>query len=284
MGLFSKLTSKETCVLCGKEVGALHRSKLKTGEYICNECNAKCSGFIRASEMNKEEVEEHIAFMETRNRIYTELFKDAKKSCYPEHSNNYELVFADELGMLAIVNKKHRRVNTEVLRYDEIERYEPYRETMDQDGKEVLKEEGVILHPVPANTTVVRDENGKGLRPHPYINHEMKLAFRTDEKERSYVEGAIARLDGVFGVHDNATALFAFHSTQEKREIDAGRKMAGMFGTALKAAVKGEVDEDAVKEQFEDAKTAANLAETGGMSRFTDAADKAEEKVGGYAK
>ena len=37
MGLFSK----EACVFCNTEVGMLKRSKLKTKEYICNECKRK---------------------------------------------------------------------------------------------------------------------------------------------------------------------------------------------------------------------------------------------------
>ncbi len=37
MGLFSK----ETCVLCGSEVGSLSRTKLNNGNFLCSECVAK---------------------------------------------------------------------------------------------------------------------------------------------------------------------------------------------------------------------------------------------------
>lgn len=43
MGLFSK----EACTFCGKEVGMMHRSKLATKEYICNECRNKTNAFAR---------------------------------------------------------------------------------------------------------------------------------------------------------------------------------------------------------------------------------------------
>lgn len=50
MGLFSK----ETCEFCGKEVGALKRSKLATKEYICNDCRKKVNYFARMDYTSKE--------------------------------------------------------------------------------------------------------------------------------------------------------------------------------------------------------------------------------------
>lgn len=37
MGLFSK----ENCIICGSEVGALNRTKMDDGSYICSNCVAK---------------------------------------------------------------------------------------------------------------------------------------------------------------------------------------------------------------------------------------------------
>ena len=50
MGLFSK----ETCVFCGTEVGALKRSKLATKEFICNDCKRKTNYFARMDYTSKE--------------------------------------------------------------------------------------------------------------------------------------------------------------------------------------------------------------------------------------
>lgn len=49
MGLFSK----EACTFCNTEVGMLKRSKLKTKEYICNECKRKTNYFARMDYTSK---------------------------------------------------------------------------------------------------------------------------------------------------------------------------------------------------------------------------------------
>lgn len=53
MGLFSK----ETCVICGKKAGALSRIQLKSGEYICTDCQKLGNPFFRLAYMTREEVE-----------------------------------------------------------------------------------------------------------------------------------------------------------------------------------------------------------------------------------
>lgn len=42
MAFLGKLFSKESCVICGTDVGALHRKKIADG-IICKECASKCS-------------------------------------------------------------------------------------------------------------------------------------------------------------------------------------------------------------------------------------------------
>lgn len=54
MGLFSK----ETCVFCGTEVGALKRSKLATKEFICNDCKHKTNYFARMDYTSKENAQQ----------------------------------------------------------------------------------------------------------------------------------------------------------------------------------------------------------------------------------
>ena len=268
MGLFGKLFSKEACAFCGKEVGAMHRSKLKGGEYACNECAAKCSEFVRLSEMDKAAVEEHIRFMEKRNGIYDKLFNGKPQDTYFNNRRNYGLAFCDELGMVAIINFKNRRQNTEVLRYDEIASYEPYYEKTAEDGKEVFKE-------------MMNDDAVKrGMRQHPYITRDLRLCFRTDEKERDYADNAAAQLDTIFGVSDGKRGLFQFGPTrEEKRQIEAGARMAGMLGSVIKGAVTGDADEEKLAQQFNDAGAAADAANTGGLSKYTKAADAAEAQV-----
>jgi hypothetical protein len=277
MGLFGKLFSKEACVFCGNEVGAMHRSKLKGGEYACNECAAKCSEFVRLSEMDKDTVEQHIKFMEKRSGIYDNQFKGKAQDTYFNNRRNYGLAFCDELGMVAIINFKNKRKNTEVLRYDEIASYEPYYENTTQDNKEVFKESGIILRVLPAGRMMSDADSKRGMRQHPYITRDIKLCFRTEEKEQDYADNAAAHLDNIFGVNDGKRGLFQFGMTkEEKRQVEAGAKMAGLIGSAIKGAAAGSVDEEKLKEQFMDAGAAADAANTGGLSKYSNAADAAE--------
>ena len=280
MGLFGKLFSKEACVFCGNEVGAMHRSKLKGGEYACNECAAKCSEFVRLSEMDKDTVEEHIRFMEKRSGIYDRLFNGKAQDTYFNNRRNYGLAFCDELGMVAIINFKNKRRNTEVLRYDEISSYEPYYEKTTQDGKEVFKESGIVLRVLPAGRMMNDTDKQRGLRQHPYITRDIKLCFRTDEKEQDYADNAAAHLNNIFGVNDGKRGLFQMGMTrEEKRQVEAGAKMAGMLGSVIKGAVTGNVDEEKLAEQFKDAGAAADAANTGGLSKYSKAADAAEAEA-----
>lgn len=54
MGFFKNLFSKQTCVICGTEVGALSRKKLQDGNYICKACEKNCSAFLDASRFDTE--------------------------------------------------------------------------------------------------------------------------------------------------------------------------------------------------------------------------------------
>lgn len=64
MGFLKNLFSKKVCALCGKECGAMSRTKLKDDQYICDDCGNKCSKYVRLSRMTLDEVRGHIAYME----------------------------------------------------------------------------------------------------------------------------------------------------------------------------------------------------------------------------
>ncbi|MDO4961196.1 MAG: DUF4428 domain-containing protein [Eubacteriales bacterium] len=51
MGLFSK----ETCAVCGKQVGALSRTKMKSGDYICGDCPKKLTAFIQPNQITLDD-------------------------------------------------------------------------------------------------------------------------------------------------------------------------------------------------------------------------------------
>ena len=63
MGLFSK----ESCILCGNEVGAMNRTKLNNGTFICSDCVSKTHisngwGLDTLKSSSLEKIKERISF------------------------------------------------------------------------------------------------------------------------------------------------------------------------------------------------------------------------------
>ena len=291
MGLFQKVFGKETCTLCGNECGMMHRTKINGGEYVCSECARQCSKYVRLSEMDKQQVEGHIEYMKRQEKLYQELFVDAKRDTYPSPVTKQGISFADELGMFTIVERSDptNKVNHELFRYDQVAHYERYVETekSSEAGKpDVFKEDGVkirLLNPRD-NVGLDMDKSRKGLRAHPYIKHEIKIVFRTSERDTDYSDNAVHHFDYIFGVHDDETALFSFRgSKNQQREFKAQVDIAKTALGAFKAVKDGTLNEDneALKEQFSAMQQSTAEAQTGGMSIYTQRADEAEEKING---
>ena len=53
MGLFSK----EVCFNCGNKVGALSRIKLKSGEFLCTDCQKLGNPFIHIAYLTRDQAE-----------------------------------------------------------------------------------------------------------------------------------------------------------------------------------------------------------------------------------
>jgi hypothetical protein len=74
------LFSKESCVLCEKEAGALGRTKLTdkgSKLYICNDCvKTKLSPYVLPGYMSKADVDGHLVQREKDAEIYEQYFKD----------------------------------------------------------------------------------------------------------------------------------------------------------------------------------------------------------------
>ncbi len=131
MGLFGNLFSKQTCAICGTEVGALSRSKLKDGNYICNKCRKNTSGYFQPKQYDLESTKLHLAYMEKMNELYEKeyasLNKSQKKSFGLIGANT--ILFADELGMFEIINSTTKKSDKkELWRYDQIETFGQYEE------------------------------------------------------------------------------------------------------------------------------------------------------------
>ena len=129
MGFFSNLFAKQNCAVCGKECGTLHRSKLRDGQFLCDDCGNKCSKYIRLSELTLDEAKEHMEYMARMKRVFDEVFDktEFRVNAYPSTPTQMGLVFCDELGMLYIDDRTGGRGKMpELIRYDQIASYEEY--------------------------------------------------------------------------------------------------------------------------------------------------------------
>ena len=291
MGLFSK----ETCALCGKEVGALKRTKIQNKEFICNDCDDGCSTFIDLYKLNKDEIVQHIEHMKKLEKLYNEVFvPSSKKSSYPSSPRDFGIIFADEVGMFQVMTSSSGgRHAKELFRYDQVAGYEGYTDTSSNstNGKEEIKEAGVkITFLDPRGQQFA--SNNKGLRPHPFVEKEIKIVLASRPRERDYesaenmVSSVVRKFDYIFGVNDDSTALFSIRgSKNQQRKMQAGSDML-KGGIAMIKAAKAqkageEVDQEAVQAQLQQAADSASDAQTSGLARYSRAADEAEQRAWG---
>lgn len=290
MGIFQKIFGKEQCTLCGAECGALHRTKIKGGEYVCNDCARKCSAYVRLSEMDKAEVDGHIEYMRRQEQLYQQLFVNARLETFPTGVTKQGITFADELGMFTIIDRMSgkNKVNHELFRYDQVasyERYEEMNKPTEPGQPETLKERGIKLRLYGAADHIEMDEttSRRGFRSHPYVRREIKVVFQTSDNGTDYTDNAVAHFNAIFGVHDDENALFSFGmNKKEKRDLMGAIAFAKTAGTAVKVARDGEASlTDEKKAELQQQMNAMQDAQTGGLAEYTRRADAAEDKVFG---
>lgn len=289
MGFFQNLFGKKTCTLCGAECGVMHRTKIKGGEFVCSDCVRKCSAYVRLSEMDKAEIENHIAYMERQEKLYQEKFSKAKVETFPTGVTKQGIQFADELGMFTIVDRTNaaaNKVNHEMFRYDQVagwEAYEEYDQPSEPGKPKVFKERGIKIRLVGPTERIDSnsDMGKKGLRPHPYVKREIKLVFNTKESDTDYTDNAVAHFNFIFGVHDSEKGLFSFGmSKQEKRDLKGAVAFAKTAAAAMKAAKEGEGSlTDEKKAEIEQNMHDMEDAQTGGLAEYTRRANAAEESI-----
>jgi len=284
MGLgdfFKKTFGKQTCAFCGKEVGMMSRDKIKNDEFICSDCKRTCSRYIQVYRLTKDELLGHMEYMKRQGKL-VESMENLKARRVPS-AGRQGILFYDEAGMFRIydVDQDHRYA-MEMIRYDQVAKYEPYIDEAEPDepGKEkVFGECGVKLTLVGGMDDLTRMP--KGLRAHPYITQEITVKVNDRDKHIGEldVNQIISHFNTIFGVNDDTKGLFSFGPTkQQKREGEALKAMGGMFGAAIKAAKTGEVPEEAAA-KVADAMNKVDDAATSGLAKYTRLADEAEEKI-----
>jgi len=293
MGLgdfFKNIFGKKTCAFCGGECGMMSRTKIKGDEYICSKCDDMCSNFIRKSRFTKPELEGHMEYMKRLDRIYNEVILPniKKHESYPSATQRQGIEFFDDFGMFRIIDgsRDHKdRYPTELFRYDQVASYKPYYEEAEPEeaGKpKVFHEGGIIIRLVGALDDTTKMQ--KGLRAHPYITEEIKVCFATNDREKEnylkYAENAIHHFDYIFGVHDDEHALFSFGMNEkEKRDLKAAVAFTKTAFDAVKVAKNGGEMSEEKKTEIMENMNAIDDAQTGGLAKYTRAADAAEAKI-----
>ena len=259
----------------------LKRDKIKNDEFICSDCKRTCSRHIQVYRLTKDELLGHMEYMKRQGKL-VESMEGLKERRVPS-AGRQGILFYDEAGMFRIydVDNDHRYA-MEMIRYDQVAKYEPYLDEAEPDepGKEkIFGECGVKITLVGGMDDL--SQMPKGLRAHPYITQEITVKVNDRDKHIGEldVNQIIGHFNHIFGVGDDTKGLFSFGpTTQQKREGAALKAMGSMFGAAIKAAKTGEVPEDAAA-KVADAMNKVDDAATGGLAKYTRLADEAEAKI-----
>ena len=293
MGLgdfFKNIFGKKTCAFCGGECGMMSRTKIKGDEYICGKCDDMCSFHIQKYRFTKDELRGHMEYMKRSDRIYKEVILPnvQKHECYPSATSRQGIEFFDDFGMFRIIDgskDNKEQYPKELFRYDQVASYEPYYEEAEPEeaGKpKVFHEGGIIIRLVGALDDTTKMQ--KGLRAHPYITEEIKVCFATNDREKEnylkYAENAIWHFNKIFGVHDDEHALFSFGMNEkEKRDLKAAVAFTKTAFDAVKVAKNGGEITEEKKAEITENMNAIDDSQTGGLAKYTRAADAAEAKI-----
>lgn len=281
-GFFKKTFGKQNCAFCGSEVGMMSRTKIRNGEFICNECSHCCSAWIQRYRFDKDELLGHMEYMKRQAKLFDKLEGKFNLSV-PTSGVKQAIEFYDDYGMFRIRDRdQDKKYPKELIRYDQVAKYEPYCDESEPDepGKEkAFGECGVKLTLVGAAQDLSRLP--RGMRAHPYIIEQIKVCINDRDKRIGMmdVDHIIMHFDQIFGVHDDTKGLLSFGPTQkQKREMDAAKAMGGMFGAAVRAARSGELAAGDAGSVMEAMNKVSNAA-TGGLAEYTRRADAAENMI-----
>lgn len=209
MGLFGNLFSKQTCGVCGKEVGALARLKLKDGKYVCRDCGKNASAFFNVGHHDLESTKKHLAYMEKANELYQKEFEnlDKEQVDYCNHHGSYKIGFVDSIGMFAVLTPETKRRNKkELFRYDQIDSFGPYTEMNSmnrKEGERAIKEYGVLIKMRCAEDFArmnASEAEKKMMHPHAI---EIKIPIQHNVDNPSGGDRIFAHLGAIFGGKKN---------------------------------------------------------------------------------
>lgn len=254
MGLFSK----EACVFCGTEVGMLKRSKLQTKEYICNECKKKTNPFARMDYTSKDNAQH---MMDTLAQEATDFeasfdsaenrFQSAERSFSTWNLGSHRVQYRcnTRLGAFQIILENHSSYkHIPVFHFDMMIPYQfdngnpqlsdmRKHEIMDESAEYVTVKEETDMDGKLTGCTVIIPYNDTCIR-------EIKLrASISDESGKNAFYDLAERINSDRKVWIDRGIFDA--ERKNKMQI---RNLGDTAAAALKAAVKGENVQEAVKQ------------------------------------
>lgn len=288
MGIFSKMFSKEPCQICGKEVGALSRVKLRDKLYICSDCRKDTSAFFKPELYTIDEVKKHIEYMKKQNELYNKEFATLSDKQVQRivHFGYSGISFADELGMFEIITPETKKRNyKELFRYDQIKDYKPYGKENTQTGENMKKyaETGIRIVMNCANGADGMSYSEEARKfMHPYAS-EFVLPVA---KNVDHIDAGLAKhhLNKIFGRPDETVfghIKEKFTGTsQDQNKFEAIGNALGGFSDMVKGKASGnEADVDSGKAKLEMAMGNATAFLTENRSKYKEIADEVETRA-----
>lgn len=270
MGLFSK----ESCTFCDAQVGMLKRTKLKSKEYICNDCKRKTNYYARMDYTTREAAQSMMETLPLEEAEFEKSFDNA--------SNRFESAERSWTTWHIGSDTIHYRCNTRTggfqLRTGSCDSYEsipvfwfdrvmPYEFSSQGDDFFAGSRRTEMLNQDAAYVTleVSKDDEGKPERCSVTIPYdvetirEIRLQLDADSQERlDQVQDFVNRLN-----EDRRVCLRKALHTQEQQEKMHLRNLGDTAAAAIKAAAKGEDVTEALKEGIQ----TANAIEEGKVRR-----------------
>ena len=249
MGIFSKLFSKEICVICGKEVGALSRTKLKDETYVCFDCTKECSYLFKPVLYDLEGFKKHIEYMKFQDELYNyyKSIDDSHKIIGMKDLFT-GVIFCDEIGMFEVINSKSRNAkHKELFRYDDIMDFKMYGVENPEGTPHKYKEVGIKIKMLTNNISIGGDYHTKNY-VHKYADEfTIPLLSATDSidsiannlacKHLNLIMGIA--IDGKLGVYGDKVVRTEYRKIEEINRLfnrdkysqaadDTERKILGM--------------------------------------------------------
>ena len=294
MGLFD-FFKKQECSFCGNKVGVLGRDSLsnKTG-FVCKECKLKCSPLVKVGSFTKDQLEEHMKYMEKQDVLFEKAFAELDKDKIEKFMCiNTGLEFADDIAMFRYVSDKAKKYKyRELFRYDQIKSYEPYyveNTSTDSNGSSSGKKYSEVGITIKLNSNWAEfgpsPDHVESRQYHPYV-YEIKVPTHRNVDDFSHI-GLYDKLEKIFGRYEDTSVVGSIKSSfvgtnKERANIKAASEGLKALGNMAKAKITGnEEDAEKAKESMETFKDSALNLATENKMKYAKIADEVEERVWG---